>query len=230
MAKLGQHVMVDKRVLERIADSAQIRKGDRVLEIGAGDGILTEELVNRGAHVIAIEIDGRLFESLRARFPSQQLINADALRVRWPPFDKCVSNPPYSISKKLILKLLQHNFKLGVLTLQKEFAEKLAAKPGEKKYGVVSVCTQLCCDIELLGRIPRNAFRPQPKVDSRLVRLTTRLRLDTGFLSFVREMFQKRNKKVGARRVRELRPEDFLTLYQHNKTRSRPAHCQFPSL
>lgn len=215
--KLGQHFMIDEKVLKKVADSARLKAGEKVLEVGAGEGALTMGLVKRGADVIAIEKDEKLFRVLKEKFPTQEIIGADALKIDWPPFDKCVSNLPYLISKKFVLKLLQQDFKLAVLVLQSEFAGKLAAKPRDKNYGVVSVCAQLCCDVELLDRIPKNAFKPQPKVESRLVRLTPKGKLDAGFLQFVARMFQRRNRKVGDKRVSKLAPKDFLTIYWDNK-------------
>jgi len=209
--------MIGERILKRVTDSARLKRGERVLEVGAGEGALTEGLIAGGAKVIAIEKDEELFAVLEGQFPDCELINADALKIDWPPFDKCVSNLPYSISKKFILKLLQQDFKLAVLVLQKEFAEKLAAKPGDKNYGVVSVCAQLCCEVELLDRIPKNAFKPQPKVESRLVRLTPKEKLDRSFLEFITKAFQRRNKKMGDKRVSKLAPKEFLTIYQDNK-------------
>ncbi len=215
--RLGQHFMIDKAVLKRVADSARIRSGETVLEVGPGKGALTKELVMRGASVIAIEKDEELFEGLKDRFPEQRLINADALKAEWPRFDKCVSNLPYLISKKFILKLLKHDFRLAALVLQNEFAEKLSAEPGSRKYGTASVCAQHCCEIELLDRIPKNAFKPQPKVESRIVRLRQKQRLGEGFLEFITRMFQKRNRKRGEKRLFQLTPEEFLTLYENNK-------------
>ncbi len=213
----GQHFMVDEEVLKRVADSARIGMGETVLEIGPGKGALTRELIARGARVVAIEKDRELFRALKEAFPNQELVNADALKAEWPPFGKCVSNLPYRISKKFTLKLLRHEFELAVLVLQNEFAEKVAAEPGSREYGVVSACAQMCCDVELLDRIPKNAFKPQPKVESRIARLSQRRSLDPGVLGFVNRMFQKRKRKVGEKRVFQLRPEDFLSLYQDNK-------------
>lgn len=215
MAKLGQHFMIDKQVLGRVVDSAQLEPGDRVLEIGPGEGALTELLLKR-CSVTAIEKDPAFAGLLTRRFPELKLINADAIKVAWPPFDKCVSNLPYLISKKFLLKLLRHDFKLAVIVLQREFAEKLAAKTGDRAYGVVSVCAQACCDVELLDKIPRNAFRPQPRVESQIVRLSKRTSLDEGFIEFVTKTLQNRNKKMGDKRVRDLSPDELLRIYNGN--------------
>jgi 16S rRNA (adenine1518-N6/adenine1519-N6)-dimethyltransferase len=215
MAKLGQHFMIDKQVLGCVVDSAQLEPDERVLEIGPGEGALTELLLKR-CSVTAIEKDPAFAGLLNRKFPGLKLINADAIKVSWPQFDKCVSNLPYLISKKFLLKLLRHDFKLAVLVLQREFAEKLAAKTGDRAYGVVSVCAQACCDVELLDRIPRNAFRPQPRVESQIVRLSKRTTLDEGFIKFVTTTLQNRNKKMGDKRVRDLSPDELLQIYNGN--------------
>jgi len=183
-----------------------------VLEIGPGEGALTELLLKR-CSVTAIEKDPAFASLLNKKFPELKLINADAIKVAWPPFDKCVSNLPYLISKKFLLKLLRHDFKLAVIVLQREFAEKLAAKTGDRAYGVVSVCAQACCGVELLDRIPRNAFRPQPRVESQIVRLRKKAALDEGFIEFVTKTLQNRNKKMGDKRVRDLSPVELLRIY-----------------
>lgn len=226
--RLGQHFMKDENILKRVADSAQLKPGERVLEIGPGEGALTKELVKicsvtggkggsvtagKKCSVTAIEKDDELYDKVRERFPGMRILHADALKVKWPPFDKCVSNLPYSISKPFLLRLLQHDFKLAVLVLQEEFAQKMMAMPGDKGYGVVAACAQLCCEIELLDKVPRNAFSPQPKVGSRIVRLRSKKKLDPGFLAFATKLFQNRNKKMGEKRVRELTTEDIQRVY-----------------
>lgn len=212
MVKLGQHFMVDKNVLRKVVGYAHLDWNDTVLEIGAGEGALTEEL-RKKCRVIAIEKDDKLFIKVKEKFPDHKIINGDALKIEWPQFDKCVSNLPYSISKPFVLKLLQHDFQVAVLVLQKEFAEKLAAKPGSKNYGVTSVCAQACCDIELLDKVPRNAFKPQPHVTSQIVRLKLKKTLDRDFLGFVTEVFQLRNKKAGEKRVFQLTPHELFAIY-----------------
>lgn len=219
MVKLGQHFMVDPRAISRIVECAQLGRGDVVLEVGAGMGMLTRELA-RFCSVTAIEKDGMMADSLRREFKENhnvRILDGDALKIEWPKFDKCVSNLPYSISKKFIIKLLMQDYDLAVLVLQKEFANKLTAKPGEEDYGTVSVCTQLCAQVEALNRFPRNVFKPQPKVDSSLVRLRSKDILDKGLLEFITNLFQHRNKVVrGDKRVNKLTPREFLTLYRDN--------------
>jgi len=216
MEKLGQHFMIDGRFLKLIVDSAELKPKETVLEVGPGEGVLTKLLLEK-CSVTAIEKDEELFMELRDKHRGLPLINGDVLKIEWPRFDKCVSNLPYSISKKFILKLVQHDFESAVIVVQREFAEKLVAKPGEKDYGVVSVCAQLACDVELLDRIPKNAFKPQPKVESQIVRLRKKAKMSQGLIDFVTLQFQTRNKKLGDKRIRDISPSEFLMLYVENK-------------
>jgi len=211
--RLGQHFMIDGKVLKKIVDSAGLKAEDKVLEIGPGEGALTALLAER-CRVTAIEKDENLAKIASKNVPGAKIITADALKVNWPPFDKCVSNLPYLISKKFLLKLLQHDFEMAVLVLQKEFAEKLMAKPGNENYGVVAIFSHACCDVELLDKIPKNAFRPQPHVDSQIVRLRKKAALEKGFLDYVTNLFQRRNKKMGEKRVSQLTVRELLRLYK----------------
>lgn len=211
--RLGQHFMIDEKFLKLVVSAAELESDDMILEIGPGEGALTGLLLEK-CSVTAIEKDTELFEKLRDKFSSMAVLNEDAIKAEWPVFNKCVSNLPYMISKKFFLKLFQHEFDLAVIVVQREFAEKLVAKPGDKDYGVVSVCAQLCSDVELLDKVPRNAFKPQPRVESQLVRLKQTRVLDKGLLEFVTLHFQQRNKLLGDKRVRELSPNEFLMLYE----------------
>jgi 16S rRNA (adenine1518-N6/adenine1519-N6)-dimethyltransferase len=164
--------------------------------------------------VTAIEKDHILHGKLQASYPDVDFIHGDALKVEWPPFDKCVSNLPYRISKRFLLKLIQSEFEIAVIVVQKEFAEKLVAKPGSRNYGLISAAVHCGCVIELLDVIPKNAFKPQPKVQSRIVRLNQKRKVDNDFLIFLARLFQRRNKKLGDKRVREYSPEEFQDMFK----------------
>lgn len=219
MQRLSQHFMVDEKVLEKIVAYSELREGERVLEVGPGKGALTNLLAEK-AGVFAIEKDGDLYEDLLESFKDNcrvEVIEGDVLRMPWPPFDKCVSNLPYRISKPFVLRLLKHEFQASVLVLQKEFVDKMVAAPGDRNYGIVSVCCQHCCDLEALDVIPKNAFSPQPKVESQIVRLKMKGILSQDFLDFLNEVFQRRNRKLGDRRVKDYSAKEFCEIYKDGK-------------
>ncbi|RLG57870.1 MAG: 16S rRNA methyltransferase, partial [Candidatus Hydrothermarchaeota archaeon] len=130
--KLGQVFLIDERVLKREVEYAELSSKDVVLEIGSGFGSLTKFLVEKAKKVYAIERDSTLIEVLKSYVIAKNLeiIQRDALRITFPEFNKCVSNLPYVISSPITFKLLKHDFEKAILTYQKEFAERLIAKPG----------------------------------------------------------------------------------------------------
>lgn len=170
----GQHFLVDARVAARQLDYAAVRPSDVVLEIGPGLGVLTRRLVERAKRVVAIESDRRFAEYLRKAVPEAHLVHGDALKVDWPEFDVMVSNLPYQISSPLTFRLLATPFDRAVLMYQREFAKRMVAAPGTTDYSRLSVGVYVRAACTILERVPRNAFHPQPKVDSALVRLEPR--------------------------------------------------------
>jgi 16S rRNA (adenine1518-N6/adenine1519-N6)-dimethyltransferase len=200
MKKLGQHFLVDRRVLARIGDYASLAEEDRVLEIGPGTGNLTEVLSARAGTVFAIEVDPALASSLEGRFPNVVVIRGDALKVPPPDYNKIVSNLPYQISSKITFRLLERPFDLAVLMYQKEFAERMVASLGTKDYGRLTLNVSLRAEVEIVERVPRGAFRPMPQVESAIVRLRPReKRIDVDYRVFddlTRGLFSMRRKKV----------------------------------
>jgi 16S rRNA (adenine1518-N6/adenine1519-N6)-dimethyltransferase len=169
----GQNFLMDLGVLQRQVRAARLTGGDTVLEVGAGLGILTWELATRSRRVITYEADPRLGEYLEEGLPDNvDLRIEDALEAEWPPFDKMVANIPYGISSPLLFKLLDSDFAMAVLLLQKEFADRLVARPRTKAYGRLTVAAARLAQVELLEVVPPTAFHPQPKVDSALVLIT----------------------------------------------------------
>jgi len=194
---LGQHFLKDVSIAKRIIKYGKI-DGDIVLEIGPGKGILTRELVKKG-EVIAIEKDGDLFEELKdidAKF-----IFGDALKVRWPKFDKIIANLPYNISSPIIFKMFEHKWKLAVLMVQKEFADRFVAKPGSKNYSRLTVAVNYYCKPKILEKVSKVKFYPKPKVESVIIRLTPKtpeFKIDKKFWNFIRELFRHKKKIVKA--------------------------------
>jgi 16S rRNA (adenine1518-N6/adenine1519-N6)-dimethyltransferase len=200
LKKLGQHFLVDRRVLSRIGDYACLSEEDRVLEIGPGTGNLTRVLSERTGTVFAIEVDPALASSLEGRFMNVVVIRGDALKVPLPDYNKIVSNLPYQISSKITFRLLERPFDLAVLMYQREFAERMVASPGTKDYGRLTLNVSLRAEAEILEFVPRGAFRPMPQVESAIVRLRpheTRIPVDEKvFDDLTRGLFSMRRKKV----------------------------------
>ena len=171
---LGQHFLVDARVATRHVAHAKIRPSDVVLEIGPGLGVLTRRLAERAKRVVAIEADRRFATYLKNVLPEVEVILGDALKAEWPRFDVMASNLPYQISSPLTFKLLDYPFDRAVLMYQWEFARRMIAKHGTADYSRLTVGVYRRAACELLERVPRNAFYPQPRVDSALVRLERR--------------------------------------------------------
>lgn len=176
--------MTDQGVINAIARAIAASATDNVVEIGPGQGALTEALFESGCSINAIEIDRDLQSQLRVMFFNRDLTlhNADALKFDFSQLSKSendlriVGNLPYNISTPLIFKLLEN---LGLIKdmhfmLQKEVVDRLAAVPGTKAWGRVSVMTQIDCDVESLFEVPPEAFFPRPKVQSAIVRITPR--------------------------------------------------------
>lgn len=228
MQKPKHHLMIDEEVIDRMCVHAKIRKSDRVLEIGAGTGNLTEKLLEKGATVYAIESDPAMYSQLDARFSDNEHLHtfhSSALKIKFPRFNKVVSNLPYSISRKITERILMHEFKLGILVYQKEFAEKLLAKPEQKNYRFISVLAQCCADIEILDHIPPTAFDPAPNVWSCIVSIKPKAAAIKEFIDFLHSLFNHKNKKIGNlladvprefrdKRPHELKPAELLRLYK----------------
>jgi len=198
--KLGQHFFMDRAAISRMASYADLGPQDRVLEIGPGSGNLTEVLASRAGHVFAVEIDPDLAAQLSGRFSNVQVIMGDALKVQLPHYNKIVSNLPYQISSKITYRLLSQPFETAVLMYQWEFAERMAARVGSEEYGRLAMVVGFFCQIEILEKVSKMAFRPVPQVDSAIVRLLPRTnRADAepaDFMKLVEGLFNNRRKKV----------------------------------
>ncbi|XP_002737862.1 dimethyladenosine transferase-like [Saccoglossus kowalevskii] len=179
---LGQHILKNPLVVDGIIEKAALRNTDVALEVGPGTGNMTVKLLDKVKKVVACELDPRLAAEVQKRVqgtPSQtklQLIIGDVLKSDLPFFDVCVANLPYQISSPFVFKLLLHRpfFRCAVLMFQREFAQRLVAKPGDKLYCRLSINTQLLARVDLVMKVGKNNFRPPPKVESSVVRLEPR--------------------------------------------------------
>eukprot|EP00123_Amoebidium_parasiticum_P013346 comp21905_c0_seq1/m.31447 comp21905_c0_seq1/g.31447 ORF comp21905_c0_seq1/g.31447 comp21905_c0_seq1/m.31447 type:complete len:310 (-) comp21905_c0_seq1:551-1480(-) len=178
----GQHILKNPLIIQGIIDKSALRPTDTVLEVGPGTGNLTVRLLDTVKHVVACEVDPRMVAELQKRVQGTDLqrklqINVgDFLKMDLPFFDVCVANVPYQISSPLVFKLLLHRpfFRCAVLMFQREFAQRLVAKPGDPLYCRLSVNTQLLARVDHLMKVGKNNFRPPPKVESSVVRIEPR--------------------------------------------------------
>jgi 16S rRNA (adenine1518-N6/adenine1519-N6)-dimethyltransferase len=200
-----QHFLVDDRVLDRLPNYADDFDTSHVLEIGAGTGGLTDRLLDSAERVTAIERDTRLAEFLREEFADAidagrlTIVAGDALSVELPEFTASISNLPYGISSEMLFRLLPAKHPL-VVTVQKEFAERMVADPDSPEYGRLSVTAGHYAECEIVETIPSEAFSPPPAVESSVVRTTPRdpdySVPEDAFLEFVRGVFTQRRKTM----------------------------------
>lgn len=182
MAKksLGQHFLVNQSITERMAGLAEINRDNTVLEVGPGRGILTRTLLRHAARVIAVEKDDDLFSLLREQFKEEkrmELIHADILECDLPqllsPGIKVVANLPYNIGTQFIMRLVEYAGRIGpvVIMLQKEVAERICARVGEKQYSALSVIMAAGFEAVRGFLVGPGNFSPPPKVDSQVLKL-----------------------------------------------------------
>ena len=181
--RLGQHFLADSNLLGAIVRDAALDPADVALEIGGGEGALTERLAAEVAHLHVIELDPGLAERLRAlaaRLDNVSVLPGDAMRVELaglaPEPTAVVSNLPYSIATPLLVRTIAELPGVGRWTVmvQREIADRLRAGPGSRTSGAPSVLVQLACEVELLRTVDRAVFTPRPRVDSALLRLIRR--------------------------------------------------------
>ncbi len=203
--------MVEPAIVRLIADAGEISSGEQVIEVGPGTGTLTDELLERGAKVTAVEIDRDLAAAARERFGDRvDVIEGDALagkhelhpavHIAASSGAKLVANLPYNIASPLVIELLIAGSPLLVFTVQKEVADRLRASPSDgKQYGPLSVVVQSLADVEVLRTIPPTAFWPPPKIQSSLVRLSRNVKVAgdlASFGRFVSVAFGQRRKTI----------------------------------
>lgn len=209
---LSQNFLVDRSLQRKIISSIDPQPEDRVLEIGPGQGALTQHLALCVRHLTVIELDNALAAELQESYGSRddvEVIHGDALELSIPEIAgdlplKVIGNIPYGITTPIIFHLLDQRPRptLIVLTVQKEVARRLAAQPGTKEYGALTVGVQAVAQVELLFGISRTAFRPRPAVDSMCVRIVPRspppftLEQEAALRTLTRAAFQRRRKQL----------------------------------
>ncbi|HEX6923139.1 MAG TPA: 16S rRNA (adenine(1518)-N(6)/adenine(1519)-N(6))-dimethyltransferase RsmA [Bacillales bacterium] len=213
---LGQNFLIDPNILQNLVGFLNLAGNEGVLEIGPGIGALTESLAERAGKVVAVEIDGRLVPVLREAFADTghvKIIHGDVLELDLQEvaneFDAgqdliAAANLPYYITTPILLKLLHSDLPLRVIMVmvQKEVAARIAASPGEKDYGSLSIAVQYYAEAETVMHVPRSAFLPNPNVDSAVLRLNIRpepavdVTDEEFFFQVVRAAFGQRRKTI----------------------------------
>jgi 16S rRNA (adenine1518-N6/adenine1519-N6)-dimethyltransferase len=214
VVRLGQNFLADPNLLDAIVRDAELEPTDVVLEVGAGEGVLTGRLAAAATHVHTIEIDRNLepvLAPLAAR-PEVELHWGDAMKLDLAGFDPTpsavVANLPYSIATPLILRMIEElpTVQRWTVMVQREIADRLRAGPGNRTYGSPSVQVQLACEVKLLRAVDPAVFRPRPRVESAILRLRrTGTGPDAATRELVRAAFAHRRKSL-ARSLEHVRP------------------------
>ena len=201
----GQNFIIEQSIYERMIGYASLDNTDTVLDIGAGLGFLSRRMSAECKNVLAIEADAQMVEILREQvgaLTNVEVIEGDVFKTNIPPFNKIISTPPYNISSRLILWILDQSFDCGILVFQREFADRLVAPVRSEGYGWLTVLTYYYAEVELLDVVPKSMFYPQPEVNSVITRIVLRRSgpnkqvTGIGFRRFLQMLFTQRNRKV----------------------------------
>lgn len=213
---LGQNFLIDDNIVDKIVAGAGIGPSDKIIEVGPGIGTLTREMASRAGALMAVEIDKNLIPILtdtlgdfeNVKIVNEDIIKADIRGLIDENLDggpvKLVANLPYYITTPIIMRFLEENINVTdiVVMVQKEVAERMNAQPGGKDFGALSVAVQFYCDTEIVAKVPRHLFVPQPNVDSIVIALRVRperkYRVDSEDLFFkvVKAAFGQRRKTL----------------------------------
>lgn len=204
--KMGQNFLINEKIKQKIVESLEIEKEDKVLEIGPGFGALTKIVLSKTNNLTVVELDKRLVEFLKNEYPNLEIINTDVLRFDFENFSKeekykIISNLPYSISSKIIFKILKYsNFSKSVLMVQKEMADRITAKMGSKKYNNFTILLRLTSEIKKLFDVSNTCFFPKPQVDSTVISFERKESFDFAHFekleSFLLKCFSQKRKTI----------------------------------
>ena len=195
---LGQHFLNNEEILDETMRLAEVSSQDHVVELGPGPGVVTERLLETGCGLTSIEIDPEVCEFLRDNFPNLELVEGDALEVKWPKANKVVANIPYQISSPLIDVITRTNsIDYVVILVQEEFAERLVVE-WESDRGSLGMCTMLDWDCTFEMRVGPHCFTPSPQVHSRLVTMKRKESPANSKLAklLIRQAFAQRRKNL----------------------------------
>ena len=179
--KWGQHFLKDNNIVRKIVSESGIKQDDKVWEIGPGKGILTQEILSVTSNLTLFEIDPAVIEIIQDKFGETVELHAgDVIKIDWKPLltdpIKIVANIPYQITSPLLYKICRNSdyIKSVTLMVQKEFADRLKAKPNTKEYAALTLKTQFFYNVKQLFKVPAHLFFPPPRVDSAVIHLTLR--------------------------------------------------------
>jgi 16S rRNA (adenine1518-N6/adenine1519-N6)-dimethyltransferase len=229
--ELGQNFLIDPRAVDRIIESSELTKADTVVEVGAGTGVLTEPLAKTAGKVIGVEIDKRLCQILKeelGKYDNLKIICEDINRFCFEKrFNrsqsvKIVGNLPYKITSSFLLNLARKEWiKFMVVTVQREVAERLLARPGDKRRGTLTVLMNYYTTINRIIDVPPQAFIPSPKVGSTLIRIDRKknhgVKNEDRFMSLVKGAFRSRRKMLVNALSKELGKEKTLVKERLNR-------------
>ena len=207
---LGQHFLKDESIANKIADSLSLEGYQHILEIGPGMGMLTKYLLKKSKTIWVVEIDRESIAYLKTHYLhlSERIIEEDFLKMDLSTYFKdqplaIIGNFPYNISSQIVFKAIENREKIPEFSgmFQKEVAQRICGKPGNKTYGILSVLTQAFYDAEYLFTVAPSVFNPPPKVDSGVLKLTRKknytLPVDTAFFfRVVKTAFNQRRKTL----------------------------------
>ena len=208
LKKFGQNYLVDKNIIQKIAEEINPQADDLILEIGPGQGALTRELHDKCRDFTTVEIDSRVIEPLQRQFPGMKIINADFLKIDLKEIAgikkiRIAGNIPYNITSPILFKLIKEREYVNdaVLMVQHEFAKRMVSEKRTKDYGILGVILSYFTEVKYCFKVSPNVFFPKPKVDSAVVHLVFKEELDTAldtglFIKVVKAAFGNRRKTL----------------------------------
>lgn len=207
LKRFGQNYLVDQNIVRKIIAEFNPQNKDLILEIGPGRGVLTEHLNKSEAKIYAVEIDKRVIDDLRNKYPTIEFINHDFLKIHLHDLVtnqrlRIIGNIPYNITSPILFKLIEEldTVNDALFMVQYEVAKRIISGPRTKDYGILSVILNYFFEVELCFKVPRTVFQPKPKVDSAIIKLKTK-DIDKSFnkklfINVVKAAFGNRRKNL----------------------------------
>ncbi len=209
LKKFGQNYLIDKNIVLKFVNRFEPQKNDHIIEIGPGRGAITEELVSRTNHLIAIEIDNRIIDELKTKLPNVNFINKDILKIDFSKIlehntkYRVMGNIPFNLTSSIFFRLIKNRnyFSDAMFIIQFEVAQRIISKPNTKDYGILSVILNYFSDVNIEFEISPNVFYPKPKVKSSVIKLDFKKDISDNldaqlFIDVVKASFGNRRKTL----------------------------------